>query len=95
MSHHDEMPVGFWRAPNNSMTGGNLQGPLPTVTVTGSGVMGQYDSMPTNFKQTALNEHRRALVVYLRSKTDVEDWHAVADAACDLREIDAKLEMLK
>ena len=39
-----------------------------------------------------LQAHRAVLVAYLISKTHVEDWHAVADAACDLREIDAKIE---
>jgi hypothetical protein len=35
-----------------------------------------------------------ALVAYLLSKVSAEDWHAVADAACDLREIDAKLSVI-
>lgn len=39
--------------------------------------------------------HRREiLVAYLEVKTEENDWHAVSDAANDLREIDAKLEML-
>lgn len=42
----------------------------------------------------SLGDQRRVLVAYLKSKTTGEDWHAVADAACDLREIDAKLEVL-
>lgn len=38
---------------------------------------------------------RRAIVIMdLLSKADAEDWHGVADAAMDLREIDAKLEMI-
>jgi hypothetical protein len=34
---------------------------------------------------------RRALITYLKVKTEAEDWHAVADAAMDIREIDARL----
>lgn len=33
---------------------------------------------------------RQVLIQYLRVKTNTEDWHAVADAAMDLRELDAK-----
>ncbi len=33
---------------------------------------------------------RDVLIVYLKMKADAEDWHAVADAACDLRELDAE-----
>lgn len=32
---------------------------------------------------------RDTLIAYLRTCMDAEDWHAVADAACDLREIEA------
>jgi hypothetical protein len=35
------------------------------------------------------------LVAYLLGKVKVGDWHGVADAAMDIREIDAKLELLK
>ena len=41
-----------------------------------------------------LEAHRLDLIAYLRSKTQAEDWHAVADAACDLREIEAKIQVL-
>lgn len=34
-------------------------------------------------------EKRRILIEYLRMKAESEDWHGVADAACDLRELDA------
>ena len=34
---------------------------------------------------------RNTLIKYLMVKIISEDWHAVADAAMDLREIDAKL----
>lgn len=40
-------------------------------------------------------EKRRAVVIAdLLSKVDAEDWHGTADAAMDLREIDAMLEIL-
>lgn len=35
-------------------------------------------------------ERREALVAYLRMKVEEEDWHGVADAAMDLRELDAE-----
>jgi hypothetical protein len=35
------------------------------------------------------------LVTYLLSKVSAEDWHAVADAAMDLREIEAKIEIIQ
>lgn len=38
-----------------------------------------------------LVRERAVLIDYLRVKTEAEDWHAVADAAMDLREIDAQL----
>lgn len=47
-------------------------------------------------KPTRDSLHKRRLVVIadLMSKTEVEDWHGTADAAMDLREIDAMLEVL-
>lgn len=35
-------------------------------------------------------EHRAALITYLRAKVDAEDWHGVSDAANDLRELEAE-----
>jgi hypothetical protein len=43
----------------------------------------------------AILRQREALIAYLKMKIEYEDWHATADAAMDLREIDAKLVMLK
>ena len=34
------------------------------------------------------------MIDYLNMKVSLEDWHGVADAAMDLREIDAKLYIL-
>ena len=40
-------------------------------------------------------EKRRAVVIAdLLAKVDAEDWHGVADAAMDLREIDAQLAVM-
>ena len=35
------------------------------------------------------------LTEYLILKVKVKDWHAVADAAMDIREIEAKIKILK
>lgn len=34
-----------------------------------------------------------SLVNYMRSKVDQRDWHAVADAAMDIRELEAKIKV--
>ena len=41
-----------------------------------------------------LQEQRAQLVAYLLSKVKAGDFHAVQDAASDIREIDAKLSVL-
>lgn len=35
-------------------------------------------------------EKREILVAYLKLKVQEGDWHGVSDAACDLRELEAK-----
>lgn len=40
-----------------------------------------------------LKKHKQVLVIYLRSKLEQEDWHGVADAAMDLREICARIDI--
>lgn len=42
-----------------------------------------------------LMEQRATLITYLGAKVKAEDWHAVADVAMDLREIDAQISLLK
>jgi len=42
-----------------------------------------------------LQNMKTTLLVYLQAKVKAEDWHGVADAAMDLREIDAKLSVLQ
>jgi hypothetical protein len=46
-------------------------------------------------KQTELREQKAQLIAYGQSKFKSGDWHAVQDAASDIREIDAKLEILQ
>lgn len=50
--------------------------------------------MQTDPRVTALVEAKAELIAYLLSKVRQSDWHAVQDAASDIREIDAKLEVL-
>jgi hypothetical protein len=42
-----------------------------------------------------LSEQRAQLIAYLHAKLKACDWHAVQDAASDIREIVAKLELLE
>jgi hypothetical protein len=39
-------------------------------------------------------KQRAGLIAYLLVKVEAGDWHAVQDAASDIREINAKLEVL-
>ena len=50
--------------------------------------------MPNPIVIESTNQARKQMVEYLKLKVSLEDWHGVADAAMDLREIDAKLEVL-
>lgn len=43
----------------------------------------------------ALQERKTSLITYLRMKIDANDFHGVADAAMDIREIDAQVELLR
>lgn len=50
----------------------------------------------TTDKAVEFLQRRRAVTIAdLDCKKDAEDWHGVADAAMDLREIDAKLSVLR
>lgn len=46
-------------------------------------------------RKAELLELKAQLVSYLHSKIKIDDWHAVQDAASDIREVDAKLELLQ
>jgi hypothetical protein len=41
-----------------------------------------------------LLKQRETLIEYLELKVETEDWHGVADAAMDLRELDIRLKVL-
>jgi hypothetical protein len=41
-----------------------------------------------------LKEQKKMLIAYLLSKISTEDWHAVQDAASDIREVNAALKIL-
>lgn len=41
-----------------------------------------------------LASYREILISYLQVKVKEEDWHGVADAASDIREIETKLKLL-
>jgi hypothetical protein len=45
--------------------------------------------------QLDLEKRKAGLIAYCQIKLDAGDWHAVQDAASDIRELDAKLELLK
>lgn len=53
-------------------------------------------SMAETVEELRLRWSRRkaALVAYLANKTESEDWHAVQDAASDIREAEAMMEAL-
>lgn len=42
-----------------------------------------------------LERRKVGLVAYCQIKLDAGDWHAVQDAASDIRELEAKLELLR
>lgn len=46
-------------------------------------------------RATYLQALHATMVAYLRAKVDDAEWHGVADAAMDLREIEAELKGLR
>lgn len=42
-----------------------------------------------------LTSRKERMVAYLLLKVEEQDWHGVADAAMDIREIEAQLKLLK
>jgi DnaJ-domain-containing protein 1 len=42
---------------------------------------------------TTLEQRRANLIGYMRMKIDAADWHAVADAAMDLRELEVEIRL--
>jgi hypothetical protein len=43
----------------------------------------------------SLTKRKEVLIEYLRTAIDEADWHACQDSASDIREIEAKLEILR
>lgn len=65
---------------------------IPTVgAASGGGAM----TMQSDRLIVELERRKVGLVAYCQIKLDAGDWHAVQDAASDIRELDAKLELLK
>lgn len=50
--------------------------------------------MSNEDKMYQLQEEKEQLIGYMKSKIKSEDWHAVSDAANDLREIEVELKLL-
>lgn len=48
------------------------------------------DGLDNGFGEEDAMTPRDVLIAYLKMKVDAGDWHAVADAAMDLRELEAK-----
>lgn len=44
-------------------------------------------------KVNAIKKQITSLIDYMRVKIDQGDWHAVADAAMDIRELEAKIKV--
>lgn len=53
------------------------------------------DGNRTLEKITALEKQISILVEYMQNKIILADWHAVADAAMDIRELEAKIRVYK
>jgi hypothetical protein len=47
-----------------------------------------------NSQLDKLTAHRIQLIAYLQLKVEQRDWHGVADAAMDIREVEAKHTVL-
>ena len=45
-------------------------------------------------KKAILTREKQGMTEYLKLKLEQEDWHGVADAAMDIRELVAKLDLL-
>jgi len=47
------------------------------------------------YKIDKLEEKKQTMVDYVKLKLSEEDWHGVADAAMDIREIESSLTILR
>jgi hypothetical protein len=46
-------------------------------------------------EKTRLTREKQGMTEYLKLKLEQQDWHGVADAAMDIRELVAKLDLLE
>jgi len=46
-----------------------------------------------NDRLAILDDRKKALLIYMESAINIEDWHGVSDAANDLREVDLELNL--
>lgn len=46
-------------------------------------------------EKARLTREKQGMTEYLKLKLEQEDWHGVADAAMDIRELVAKLDLLE
>jgi hypothetical protein len=53
------------------------------------------DTVSMNHLIIELQKRKAGLIAYCQIKLESGDWHAVQDAASDIREIEAKLEILR
>jgi hypothetical protein len=72
---------------SNTWTGSAHYSPLDSVTLK--------PAAPPDRLLMELERRKVGLVAYCQIKLEAGDWHAVQDAASDIREIDAKLELLR
>lgn len=46
-------------------------------------------------RMVLLAHERDVLERYLEAKLSARDWHAIADVACDIRELEAQIKLIK
>ena len=52
------------------------------------------DSAKLRIRIKELEDSKSAMIGYLKLKVVLQDWHAVMDASCDIREIESELKTL-
>lgn len=52
------------------------------------------ETMTVKEMKKLLNDEKATLVAYLYKKVETQDWHGVADAAMDIRDVEAQLVLL-
>ena len=46
-------------------------------------------------KSTQLEQRVKEMISYMKTKIELKDWHAVADASMDIRELEAKIQVYR